>query len=231
MRLLRSVHQLLGTDPYGIRLIQCDLWGKRGSTDVTFAKYCNSNQRIHCDYPNHTIVVPPDWSNPEVVSIIIYFDNSSEVSGETRVVARHGSDDPAYHAEDMNPLLLTPGARGDILWVNDRAHAEAYLVEEFPEVHKFREQHLYPREAKVGFEVGSVLFYRHDIWHRYTQRLHFIHSWIISFNGINRGTPLLPGATRRTQNIAYKREGCDWVGNWSNGPARRMYETNQVQRY
>lgn len=165
MRLLRAVQQLLGTDEYGLRLTQCDLWGKRGSTETSFSMYCNSDQRMHCDYPNHTLVVPPLWERPELVSIIIYYDDSTAVGGETRVVPREGPDDPAYGG--LHHLLLTPGARGDMLWVNDRTHAEQYLEEGFPEVHRFRAQHLYPRERRVGFEIGSVLFYRHDIWHRY----------------------------------------------------------------
>lgn len=168
MRLLRAVQQLLQTDDHGLRLTQCDLWGKRGSEETSFTKYCNSDQRVHCDYPNHTLVVPPSWDRPEVVSIIVYFDDSSVVGGETRVVPRSGPDDPAYTGSGAdNRLLQTPGARGDLLWVNDRTHAEAYLAEAAPEVHRFREEHLYPRECKVGFETGSILFYRHDIWHRY----------------------------------------------------------------
>ena len=169
MRLLRAVHQLLGTPDDGIRLSQCDLWGKRGSVDNNFSPYCNSNQRIHCDYPNHTLVMPPSWENPEVVSMIVYYDESKFVGGETRVVPREGPADPAYH-NLSSPLLLTPGGRSDLLWVNDCEHAEEYLKKNFPDVHKFRQEHLYPRECKVGFETGSILFYRHDIWHRYVSR-------------------------------------------------------------
>lgn len=169
MRLIKAVHQLLETTNDGIRLTQCDLWGKRGSEETEYSRFCNSNQRIHCDYPNHTLVVPPQWDRPEVVSIIVYYDDSSAVGGETRVVPREGKHDPAYHSSSaaVNPLLLTPGARGDILWVNDKEHAESYLKAEFHDVYLFRQQHLYPREKKIGFETGSVLFYRHDIWHRY----------------------------------------------------------------
>jgi hypothetical protein len=189
-RLLRAVHQLLGTEADGVRLSQCDLWGKQGTagdTNTAFTKYSNSDQRIHCDYPNHSLVMPPLWESPEVVSMIIYYDDSGEVGGETRVVPREGPNDPAYHHLDCAsdnastsdngsgsgsgsgsafPLLLTPGARADLPWVNDCTHAEAGLREDFPEVYRFRQQHLYPRERKVGFETGSVLFYRHDLWHR-----------------------------------------------------------------
>ena len=169
MRLLRAVQQLLETDDHGLRLTQCDLWGKRGSEETSFSKYSNSDQRVHCDYPNHTLVVPPSWDRPEVVSIIVYFDDSAAVGGETRVVPRRDPEDPAYASSGADyRLLQTPGARADMLWVNDRTHAESYLEEVAPEVHRFRQEHLYPRECKVGFETGSILFYRHDIWHRYT---------------------------------------------------------------
>mmetsp|Transcript_23852 Transcript_23852/g.34985 ORF Transcript_23852/g.34985 Transcript_23852/m.34985 type:complete len:365 (+) Transcript_23852:35-1129(+) len=210
MRLITAVTQLLGCNSDDLRLSQADLWGKRGYTEPKYDAYCNMNQRIHCDYPNHTLVMPPSWDNPEVVSIIIYYDDSATVGGGTRIVPREGSDDPAYtsSAESVSPLLLTPGARGDLPWINDKDHAEEYLRAHHPEVHKFRQEVLYPREKSVAYGVGTVLFYRHDIWHR--------------------GTPPLPNATRRIHNIVYKLAHCDWVNLWNSGSARRMYTRNQV---
>ena len=170
--------------------------GKRGSTDksngcmagtqvddvddgMTYLPYCNANQRIHCDYPNHSLVMPPPWNSPEVVSIIVYYDDSELTGGQTCVVPRTGLRDPAYShlesdsvKEPENPLLWTPGARGDVVWINDRDHAEKYLKENHPDIFEFRKTHLYPREKKVQFREGSVLLYRHDMWHRYGFRKH-----------------------------------------------------------
>lgn len=224
IRMINAIAQLMGCSGEDLRLCQSDLWGKRGhSADATvFGPTCNADQRIHCDYPNHTLVVPPSWESPEVVAAIVYFDDSAVKGGQTRVVPRQNGDDPAYKIgtgigwgdygadtlmEGANPILLTPGARGDMLWINDRTHAETNLQENRPDVHKFRQEHLYPREQKVGYQFGTVLFYRHDVWHR--------------------GTPLFPGATRRTHNLVYKKAGCDWVNHWNTGIARRMYEQNQ----
>ena len=229
VRLISAVTQLLGTAHDGVRLTQSDLWGKRGNHDTTYTKYCNSNQRIHCDYPNHTLAMPPSWDRPEVVSIIVYYDDSSSVGGETRVIPRLGADDPAYNIfNGQRTLLLTPGARTDMLWVNDRDHAEAYLQEQAPDVYEFRRDHLYPRECKAGFTVGSVLFYRHDLWHRCVYILQPYCFVTLHFCRIIRGAPVLPGATRRSHNIVYRRKECEWVNNWSSGVARRMYEQNQV---
>jgi ectoine hydroxylase-related dioxygenase (phytanoyl-CoA dioxygenase family) len=140
---------------------------------MTYLPFCNANQRIHCDYPNHSLVMPPAWEHPEVVSIIVYYDDSAVTGGQTCVVPRAGAHDPAYTAaeeeegeEGQHPLLLTPGGRGDLLWVNDRDHAERYLADRHPEVAAFRREHLYPREQPVQFRAGTVLFYRHDVWHR-----------------------------------------------------------------
>ena len=172
--------------------------------DMPFLPFCNANQRIHCDYPNHSLVMPPPWEHPEVVSIIVYYDDSALTGGQTSVVPRTGPHDPAYAAQNLqtvnsrvhngeevavsevqqlepsklqehsepvtepaeHPLLLTPGARGDLPWINDKDHAEKYLAQQHPAVASFRRTHLYPREQPLMFRTGTVLFYRHDVWHR-----------------------------------------------------------------
>jgi hypothetical protein len=95
---------------------------------------------------------------------------------------------------------------GEIPWKNDRTTVEAFLRENYPEVATFREK-LYAREKTITYSPGTVLFYRHDLWHR--------------------GTPLLPGSERYVQNLVFKRAGCDWLNNWNRGTAYSMYSRDQ----
>ena len=41
------------------------------------------------------------------------------------------------------------------------------MKEHYPHFYEFRQQ-LYERECKVKFKKGTVLLYRHDLWHRGT---------------------------------------------------------------
>ncbi len=62
-RILSAVEQLLGTSD--IRLTQAEVWPKYGNDrakDGVVDVLDNSDQRIHCDYPNHTLVHPPEVS-------------------------------------------------------------------------------------------------------------------------------------------------------------------------
>ena len=59
----------------------------------------------------------------------------------------------------------------------------------------------------VDFKPGTVLFYRHDLWHR--------------------GTPVHFNKTRIVQNIGYKKAGCDWITNWNSGWARSLCNGDQ----
>jgi len=164
------------------------------------AKYSNANQRVHVDFPNHTLLVPPPFDKPEVVSIIIYYSNVEETGGPTALVPREGEDDEAYSGWP-NPLLQTPGT-GDIPWYNDKEYAENYLKETRPEIWEFR-QKLYQREVHSHFKVGTVLFYRHDLWHR--------------------GTPPFEGKLRLAHNIVFKAAASEWITCWETGWARSMY--------
>ena len=95
---------------------------------------------------------------------------------------------------------------GEIPWINDRTCAESYLKNNHPTIASFRKE-LYRRERSIIFQPGTILFYRHDLWHR--------------------GTPLLPNAIRFVQNIVYKIPNCDWLNNWNQGPAKNMYRIDQ----
>ncbi len=200
-RLLRAVARLLGTTPRELRLTQSDLWPKYGYAR-SGSHRDNADQRIHVDYPNHTLVHPPPWHAPEAVEIILYLSDVEACGGATAVVPRRGDGDPAYPW----PIVKTPGV-GRLLYRNDRASAEAYLEAEDPAAAAFRREHLYPRERRARFGFGSVLFYRHDTWHR--------------------GTPLRPGTRRFAQNLTFRRAGSEWISTLHSGWAWSMYRESQ----
>ena len=93
--LLQAVADLLDVSVLELRLTQSDLWPKYGSDSAPNAGD-NTDQRMHCDYPNHSLVHPPEWDSPEAVEMIVYLNDYDECEGATAVVPRHGPDDPAY---------------------------------------------------------------------------------------------------------------------------------------
>ena len=80
---------------------------------------------------------------------------------------------------------------GTTEWKNNRKVAEAYLREVAPEVAQYRAEHLYPREKRVRYRFGTVLFYRQDTWHR--------------------GTELKPGCLRVVVNMTYRKAIAEWI--------------------
>ena len=201
-RILCAVAQLLAVDVCELRLTQSDVWAKYGHGEKNGDDRSNDDQRIHMDYPNHYITHPPHWDRPEAVEMILYFDDVFSCGGATALVAREGQGDPAY----ATPYVAMPGV-GSLAWINDRSAAEAELERNFPDVAAFRRTHLYPREAKARFTCGTILFYRHDLWHR--------------------GTWLKPGSRRLAQNLTFSRAGADWIHGLQPGAAWRMYRANQ----
>ncbi|CAK9024265.1 PH domain-containing protein [Durusdinium trenchii] len=201
--LLRAAAQLLGTQD--IRLTQADAWFKEGAAEEPGAArspFASVEQRMHMDFPNHALVHPSDWDDPETVAIIIYLSDASACDGRTGVVPRRGPGDPLY----VWPYIKMPGV-GLLPWVNDRAQAEASVAERDAEAADFRAQ-LYAREELVNYSVGSVLLYRHDIWHR--------------------GRPVRPGASRLVCNLVFKRAGRDQINHWNTGFARFFYNIKAV---
>jgi hypothetical protein len=199
--LLGAVADLLGVSVPGIRVTQSDLWPKYGRVPSAH-NYDNADQRIHCDYPNHTLTHPPPWDQPEAVEIIIYLSELDDCGGATAVVPRFGADDPAYPW----PITQTPGI-GEIPYINDRARAEAYLAEHAPATADFRAEHLYAREKLAQYKFGSVLFYRHDTWHR--------------------GTPVKTDALRIVHNLTFKKADSEWINVLHPGWSWSMYRANQ----
>jgi hypothetical protein len=200
--LLQAVADLLGVSVAELRLTQSDLWPKYGGQNSDDDQ-SNTDQRIHCDYPNHSLVHPPAWDSPEAVEIILYLNNYEECAGATAVVPRDGPDDPAYGW----PIVQTPGVAG-LDYVNDRVKAEAYMAEQSPDAAVFRQNHLYAREVVADFQFGSVLFYRHDTWHR--------------------GRPVKPGGLRLVQNLTFTKADCGWLNVLHPGWSWSMYRRDKL---
>ncbi|MEM9620924.1 MAG: hypothetical protein AAF993_04695 [Pseudomonadota bacterium] len=199
--LLDAVAALLNVSVGTLRLTQSDLWPKYGRPPGQHDQD-NAEQRIHCDYPNHTLTHPPPWSTPEAVEIIIYLSEHAACEGSTALVPRQGDDDPAYPW----PIVDTPGVAG-LPYINDRDSAEAYLAEKAPAAAAFRAEHLYAREVQARYQFGSVLFYRHDVWHR--------------------GTPVKDGALRLVHNLTFKKADSEWVNVLHPGWSWSMYRRSQ----
>ena len=197
-RLLRAISELLDAPVLDLRLTQSDLWAKYGRENRAGGARDNSDQRIHVDYPNHTLTHPPPWHSPEAVELILYLSDVEVCGGATALVPREGDDDDAYSW----PITNTPGV-GGLDWVNDRESAETYLEGAAPAVAKWRAKQLYPREQRARYRTGSVLFYRHDLWHR--------------------GTPLEPGVRRLVQNMTFRLARSEWISTLQTGWAWAMY--------
>jgi hypothetical protein len=202
-RLLAATAQLLGVRVWDLRLTQSEPWAKYGRADPPDGRFDNQDQRMHVDYPNHTLTHPADWDRPEAVSILLYFDAVEECGGATEFVPRTGPDDPAY----QGPLVRTPGLAG-LEFVNDRTKAEAYLRDAAPETAQWREENLYAHARSVHHQPGTVLFYRQDVWHR--------------------GTPLRPGVMRLIHNMTFRRKDCEWISTVHQGWAWAMYRSSKV---
>jgi len=192
--------QLLGVPEDTIRLSQSEAWGKTGIDAKEFAKRKPRqalDQRIHCDYPNHTLVHPSPWNNPDAVSFILYLSDHQVTGGGTALVRRTGNKDPAY---GEGKLTWTPGVRGH--WINDKTMAEENYKTRDPKVYKFRKT-LYDREEILRFNKGTMLVYRQDLWHR--------------------GRCVNPGARRYVMNLTFRKAEAEWVGHWHPGWARKNY--------
>lgn len=200
-RLVGAVGQLLDRDVSDLRLSQSDLWPKYGHSTQSAGAYDNQDQRIHIDYPNHTLAHPAPWDRPEAVEMILYLSDHADCGGSTAVVPRTGPDDPAYRW----PIVDSPGI-AELDYINSRDHAESYFAEQRPALAAWR-QSLYERERWTRFRPGTIVFYRHDTWHR--------------------GTPLTPGTRRLAHNITYRRAECEWISTLHVGWAWQMYRNDK----
>ena len=185
-----------------VLLSQGEAWAKRVQAK---SKFGNQDQRMHMDYPNHSLIHPPPWQEPNVIAMILYFDFLEDCGGPTAVVERESEDDPAYKP----PYINMPGV-GRHRWINDRETTEEYFRDNDPSIFEFRKQ-LYAREKYVKYQPGTLLLYRHDLWHR--------------------GTPLkVPSEEsgdekmRLVLNLVFKKPGDVWVTNWQPGWATAAYD-------
>jgi len=200
-RIVHAAAQLLGSSD--LRLSQFEGWAKDPVRDTgegrRNAAYNNSDQRMHMDYPNNYLTHPSPWERPEAVCLLLYFSDSNDCGGMTRVVPREGASDEAYRW----PYVEMPGV-GPHEWINDRATSEAYFKENHPPIYEFRKK-LYERERAVAFRPGTALLYRLDTWHR--------------------GAPMRPGTsqTRRVINMMLRRGDAEWITTWNQGVARSVY--------
>jgi len=200
---LRAVASLLAVPVRELRLTQSELWPKYGRQERSGGVWDNDDQRMHCDYPNHTLTHPPPWEQPEAVEAILYYSDEESCGGATGLVAREGPEDPAY----AWPRVHMPGV-GALPWQNDRESVEALLREQAPEVAAWRAAHLYPREQRVRYRPGTLLLYRHDTWHR--------------------GTPLRRGGLRLAQNFTFRRPESEWISTLHAGWAWGMLRRSRV---
>ena len=198
--ILDGISDLLDTRVEDLRLTQSDLWPKYGRLEKVNIQD-NSDQRIHVDYPNHTLAHPAPWQKPEAVELIVYLSHVGDTGGSTAVVPREGPEDPAYRW----PIVDSPGI-GNLRYINDKEAAETYFAEQRPELASWR-QLLYEREKLTYFKPGDVLFYRHDTWHR--------------------GTPMQPRSLRLVHNITYRKAACEWISTLHIGWAWKAYRDNK----
>lgn len=196
-RMLQAVKQLLRVEDSPVLMTQADCWVKQDLKHDSGlpAEYENTDQRMHMDYPNHYLTHPTPWYEPEAVAIIVYLDNE-DCGGATRFVPRRDVHDEAY----QYPYINNPGV-AQIPWINDRTLAEDHLRNHFPEAFRFREK-LYQREQPVSYSIGTILFYRLDLWHR--------------------GTPLNKGKERAVVNLLYKKQTAQHITSWHVGWARNV---------
>lgn len=103
-----------------VLLSQGEAWAKKQQPK---SKLGNQDQRMHMDYPNHTLTHPPAWDEPNVIAMIIYFDDVEECGGATAVVSKEGNNDPLY----VPPYINMPGV-GRHPWLNDRETTEVQQI-------------------------------------------------------------------------------------------------------
>tara|TARA_Y100000389_G_scaffold98190_1_gene94873 strand:- start:426 stop:1409 length:984 start_codon:yes stop_codon:yes gene_type:complete len=203
LNLIRCVKQLLKTDD--ILLCQSDAWGKCGNLDYSVKS--NNNQRMHMDYGNNTFLHPAPWNLPETVAVIIYFSDTNITGGGTAIVPRktiwkNGQEQyDKYDELYQFPYVNMPGQK-DYIFFNNKSHSEDYFRRNHPLIHTFRNK-LYDKEIQINANIGDVLFYRLDAWHR--------------------GTPVNIGQVRNVMNLLWKKKECYWINVWNPGWTKNMY--------
>lgn len=72
--IINSVLKLLNLNhSQDLRLTQNNFWVKFDNEALkNLGKYNDNEQRMHMDYPNHTLTHPSQWDTPESVALIVY---------------------------------------------------------------------------------------------------------------------------------------------------------------
>ena len=191
--IINCVKKLLDTDD--ILLVQADAWGKIGKDD--YSEFSNNNQRMHMDYGNNSFLHPPSWDYPECVAMIVYLSDTKKTGGGTALVQRNGNEDDLYNL----PYKNMPGI-SKYPFYNDKTSSEEYFKNTDKDIYNFRKK-LYEREIITKVDIGDILFYRLDLWHR--------------------GTPVKKGKIRFVINLLWKKKECFWINCWNPGWTKNMY--------
>ena len=209
IEIIKTVKELLKTNE--ILLTQSTAWIKTGPDGQLINsdknKGSNDDQRMHMDFPNHNILVPSSFDNPDVVSIIIYLDNDHDLDnqsiyGHTHIVPKTEQTLDLYqdYFTESSGLSNRP-------WINDKVEAERYFFKNDRPLFNLRKK-LYTSEIAIPYKIGTVLFYRHDVWHR--------------------GSSLKINKTRALLNLCFKKKNIFYIHSWNKGPARSMYDHSCV---
>lgn len=191
--IINIVKILLQTDD--ILLVQADAWGKKGHDN--YNKDSNNDQRMHMDYGNNSFLHPSEWNNPECVGLIIYLSDIKETGGYTALVPKIKETEYLYEF----PYKNMPGI-SDNKFYNNKKSAEEYFKKKDKDIYDFRNE-LYKNEIKPEPDIGDILFYRLDLWHR--------------------GTPVKKGKIRFVVNLLWKKKECFWINCWNSGWTKKMY--------
>ncbi len=191
--LITIVKKLLNHDD--ILLVQADAWGKEGKNN--YNEQSNNDQRMHMDYGNNTFMHPSHWNNPECVAMIIYLSDIKYTLGGTSIVPKNEKTEHLYQF----PYKKMPGI-SNYPFINDKNNAENYFNSHDHDTYQFRQQ-LYNNEIILSPELGDILFYRLDSWHR--------------------GTPVKKGKVRFVINLLWKKKECYWINCWNPGWTKNMY--------
>jgi hypothetical protein len=191
-RIILAVQQLLNDE--NIILTQSVAWAKYYVNPKNKSSSSNHDQRIHMDWGNHYWTHPPPWNEPNMVAAIIYYSDTKKTGGSTSIVSRKGDNDEVYKW----PYIHMPGIANK-LFFNDKETAEKSMN---LEDRTLREK-CYMREILPMPNVGDVLFYRMDVWHR--------------------GTPIKTNQVRYVHNLAWKKKSAEGICIWNKGWTQKMY--------
>lgn len=128
--ILAFAREALGTDD--IHCYQCQAWAKyTGDSDY--------DQPLHCDFVNHTLTVPSEFTVGRSITILCYFTDVTDAHGAMRYVTKPDS------------LQITP------------AHA---TFNTDPDFQTDLQAKLAKVERSSAAPAGSIVPYGIDVWHR-----------------------------------------------------------------